>query len=288
MTTTTAELVITQPGIYDIPEDTYHADPIPGGSLSSSSARRLLQPAGPAKYRWEQDHAPAPKKTFEIGSAAHQLVLGAGPELVLIDADEWRTNKIKEEVAAVRERGAIPLKPADHQAVHDMAAALRRHPLASALLDPDHGQPEKTLIWQDPATGVWRRARLDWLPHPGDGRLIVADYKTTASAAPHDVAKSVAAYGYHCQQPWYLDGVEALGLAEQPVMVFIFQEKTAPYLVNVVAIDPDAVRAGRELNRRALDLYADCVATGIWPGYGDEIHDITLPRWATTVYEETL
>ncbi|MFI6534156.1 PD-(D/E)XK nuclease-like domain-containing protein [Nonomuraea sp. NPDC050547] len=285
MSTTTTEQVISQPGIYDIPEDAYHSDPVPGGSLSSSGARALLQPGGPAKFRWQQDNPPGPKKPFEIGSAAHKLVLDAGPELVRIDADEWRTKEIKERVAKVRERGAIPLKPADWDQVHGMAAAIQKHPLAAALFDPAAGQPEKTFIWQDPDTGVWRRARLDWLPHPSGGRLVIADYKTTTDASGHAVAKTIANYGYFMQDPWYRDAVTAAGLDDDPLFVFVFQEKSAPYLINVVALDPDDVVAGRDRNCRALDLYANCSATGSWPGYSsDEIAPIILPRWTTDAW----
>jgi len=47
MTATTPEqaeerTVIRRPGLYDLPEHIYHADPVPGGSLSSTGARRLL------------------------------------------------------------------------------------------------------------------------------------------------------------------------------------------------------------------------------------------------------
>jgi len=172
------------PGVYDIPEADYHRDPVPGGSLSSSGARKLLPPSCPAIFRHEQLNPPPPKKVFDLGSAAHKLVLGSGPDLVRIDADEWRTNEVKEQVAKVRERGGIPLKPAEYQQVHDMAAALRRHPVAAALFDPAHGRPEQTLIWQDTDTGVSCRARLDWQPDPGPGRMILPDYKGLALDTP--------------------------------------------------------------------------------------------------------
>ncbi|MET8866483.1 PD-(D/E)XK nuclease-like domain-containing protein [Nonomuraea sp. NPDC004580] len=279
--------MITSPGIYDMPEEIYFSDPVPGGSLSSSGARLLLQPGGPAKYRWQQDHPAATKKHFEVGSAAHKLVLGAGPELALVDKERWDDKDTKAKVAEIRKRGAIPLKRADWQMVHDMADAIRRHPLAGPLFDPVEGEAEKTFIWQDPATGVWRRARLDWVPNCGDGRFVIADYKTTAAASRHAVAKTIATYGYFMQDPWYRDAVTAAGLDDDPLFVFVFQEKTAPYLVNVVALDPDDVEAGRERNERALNLYADCAATGIWPGYGDDIAPIILPRWTTDAWSAT-
>src|SRR5690606_21262484 len=140
------------------------------------------------------------------GTAAHKLVLGTGPELVRIDADEWRTKEIKAEVADVRARGGVPLKPAEWDQAHAMADAIRAHPIASVLFQPGQGKPEQTLIWQDEETGVWCRARLDWLPEPGRGRLIIPDYKTCRSAAPGALAKAIAEHGYHQQDDWYRTG----------------------------------------------------------------------------------
>ncbi|MGW9447058.1 hypothetical protein, partial [Bacillus mobilis] len=48
---------ITRPGVYDgIPEAVYHRDPVPGGSLSSSGARKLLAPSCPALFKYDQEH----------------------------------------------------------------------------------------------------------------------------------------------------------------------------------------------------------------------------------------
>ncbi|MDF5755790.1 PD-(D/E)XK nuclease-like domain-containing protein [Spongiactinospora sp. TRM90649] len=275
----TATTPATVPGVYDIPAETYHADPVPGGSLSSTGARRILPPGCPARYRWEADHGTLPKPAWDLGTAAHRLVLGTGPELVRIDAAEWRSRKVKQQVAAVRAAGDIPLRPADYDQVRAMAAALRSHRIAAALLDPDRGDPEQTLIWRDLVTGVWRRAMLDWLRHPGGGRFIVGDYKTCRSADPDAIQRAVHTYGYHCQGAWYLDGITALGLDPAPAFVLICQEKEPPYLVTVAEIDATALRIGRALNRQAIEIYAECTATGRWPGYSDDIELIRLPAW---------
>lgn len=281
MTATTETTVIDGPGVYDIPEHVYHADPVPGRSLSSTGARRLVPPSCPAIFRHEQLNPPAPRKVWDIGTAAHKLVLGSGPELVRIDADEWRTNAIKAEVAEVRARGAVPLKPAEYEQVHAMADAIRQHRVAGALFDGGYGHPEQTLIWQDEHTGVWCRARLDWLPNPTGGRLIIPDYKTCLSAAPASIQRSVFDHGYHQQDAWYRAGARALGLADDnAAFIFVFQAKTAPYLVTVVQLDENTQRIAEERNRRALEVYRDCVEADYWPGYSDEITLITPPAWA--------
>lgn len=271
------------PGVYpDVTADEYHADPVPGGSLSSSGARKLLPPSCPALYRWELDNGEAPKRHFDIGSAAHQIVLGSGPEIVVVDAENYRTNAAKAARDDARAAGRVPLLPDEHAQVTAMAAALRRHPVAAALLDPAGGRAEQTLIWRDAATGVMRRARLDWLPAPrGQGRVIIPDYKTCVSAEPDELARAVHRHGYHQQGDWYLAGAQALDLAgDDAVFVFICQEKTPPYIVTVVELDATAMRIGKSRNRRALAIYRHCTESGQWPGYTDDIALLSLPPWA--------
>lgn len=267
-----AGVVIDQPGVYDaVPEAEYHGH---RGSLSHSRARLLLPPNCPAKFRYQQDHPQPPKKEFEHGHAAHQRVLGAGPQLVLVDRDRWDTKECKAEVAAIRGRGDVPLKRADYDRVQAMADAIRAHPLASELLDPECAAVEQSVFWVDAEYGVWRRARIDaWR----NDRL--ADYKTTASAAPEHVAKSIYNFGYHMQAAWYLDAAAAVG-AEADMFLLVFQETVPPYLVNVVQPDDTAIHIGRQANRRALETFRDCTTSGVWPGYSDGIELIGLPGWA--------
>lgn len=273
-------LVVTEPVIYDeMPVEVYHSDPVAGGSLSSSGAKKLLPPSAPAIFAYERENPPAPSDVFEFGHAAHQRVLGVGPELVVVDSETWNTNAVKAEVEAIRGEGKVPLKPSVMEQIDAMEAALRQHPIASALLT-DGGHPESSLFWRDEPSGIVRRCRLDWRPAPKTGRTIGVDYKTGRSANPEKFAKSAVDYGYHQQHPWYIDGLIACDLADSDAQfVFIVQEKTPPYLVSVVQLDAAAVRIGRALNRRAIDIYVQCTETGRWPGYSDDVAHVSLPYW---------
>ncbi|MET8826028.1 PD-(D/E)XK nuclease-like domain-containing protein [Streptomyces sp. NPDC004610] len=252
-------------------------------ALSSSGARKLLPPSSPAHFRHEQDHPQPPKKVFDLGNAAHQLVLGQGATLRKIDHEVWNTTTAKTAVADAREAGEIPLKPAEYRQVHDMADALRRHPIASLLFDPAHGTPERSLFWRDDRTGVMRRARLDWLPAPRAGRLIIPDYKTCRSAAPDALEKAIEEYGYHQQDDTYRSACKALGIADETAaFVFVCQEKTAPYVITVIEVDAIARRIGAARNRCALETFARCTETGYWPGYSDDVVPVSLPGWAET------
>lgn len=270
--------MITEPGVYQLSDAEYHGDPVPGGSLSASGAKVLLR--APALYRWERQHGRPPKREFDVGHAAHKLVLGVGPELHVTDVEEWRTKAVKEEVAEARAAGKVPIKPSEFDAVTGMVHALRAHPVARHLLDPEQGgRPEQSLFWQ--GEDVWLRSRLDWLPDPDrPGRVVIPDYKTTTSSHPGAIRKQVADYGYHVQDAWYRAAVDNL-ISPNPAFVFIFQEKTPPYLVTVVQLDEDAQQVGHRAMSRAIEMYRDCTESGIWPGYvGDyEIPEINLPPW---------
>ncbi|MER7115520.1 PD-(D/E)XK nuclease-like domain-containing protein [Saccharomonospora azurea] len=286
------------PGIYtaeEIPEDKYHADPVVGGSLSSSGARKLLPPSCPALFAYERDNPPArPSKSLNFGSAAHRMVLGVGPEIHVLqgkDAEEpedRRKKAVQQEEAEAWAAGRLPVLRKEYEQIKAMADKLRQHPLAGILLDPDGGRAEQTIIWSSTVEGVsgdvevMRRARLDWLPdRDPDFRTILVDYKTTTNASPKAISKTIAEYGYHQQAAWYIDAVKAVGAAEDDAtLAFVFQEKRAPYLVTVAEIHPADLAYARRLNRQALETYARCTETGYWPGYPEQVVEVRLPRYS--------
>jgi len=273
--------VLTPPEMRDgVPAEVYHAD---RSSISSSGLRALLAPGCPAQFRYEQDQPPAPKKTFDVGHAAHKLVLGEGPDLEVVEGARWDTKVAKAQVAEIRERGGIPLKQAEMDQVEGMAAALRAHPLAGPLLAPGTGLAEQSLYWTDPATGVRCRVRPDWLKQL-PGLTLAVDYKSCADASPTAVSRSIRDYSYHQQDAFYIDGIQAVLAPEQVRFVFVFQSKTAPYLITVRELQQQDRDIGRARNDRALRIYAECTATGIWPdwtGPTTEIPQIGMPSWDT-------
>lgn len=282
-------VIITAPGVHDgMDEHAYHGDPVPGGSLSASGMKLLLPPSCPARYQYDRMYGQPPKAAFDFGTAAHKLVLGTGPRLVIVDAPDWRTKAAKEAREQAHLDGHVPLLLAEFGEIQAMAAALRAHPIAGALLDPARGKAEQSAFWQDEDTGVWRRCRYDFLPYQHEvRRMVIPDYKTTPSADAESVAKHMANYGYHVQAAQYTDGARALGLDEDPAFLFVFQEKTPPYLVHVAGLDDQAMEHGRELCALACEIWRDCTQSGYWPGYSDtEITYVSLPRWARRPVED--
>ncbi len=252
-----------------MPADEYHAN----AALSSSGARKLLTPSCPAIFDYERQHGEQHKREFDLGHAAHTLLLGFGPEPHVIDADSYRTKAAQAERDAAYERGDVPLLPAEFDAVQEMVAKVRAHPRAAELLS--EGEAEKSLFWTDPATGVACRARPDWLRKDS-----IVDYKSSTSAAPGHISKVVADFGYHVQASFYLAGaVELELLPPDAPFFFIVQSKTPPHLIKIVELDEVALRIGYERMTYALEIFRDCNESGVWPGFGDDIELISLPAY---------
>lgn len=183
----------------------------------------------------------------------------------------------KEQRAAAYADGSTPILAADYESVLAMKAAVLAHPLAAVLFAD--GLPELSGWWRDEPTDTGLRFRPDWLTE-FDGRPVCVDLKTTVNADPAEFGRSVVKFGYHQQAAWYLAGLAAHAIDEARFL-FVCVEKAAPHLVSVIELDAEALTEGAYLNRQAIDLYAECTATGIWPAYGTGIHTIGLPAWAT-------
>ena len=266
---------------HTMPDEVYHADPIPEGSLSVSMAKMLVQPGGPAKLRWQLDTPRQPKATFDFGHAAHLLVLGKGLPIRVIPEDHLAVNgaastsKAKGFIEAVRAEGGIPLKPEAAAQVVAMADKILANPEAVAVLRAEGVQHEVSAFARDASSGVYLRCRFDSI-----APSVVGDYKTALSADPYLFARrTMLSYGYHMQAAHYSDMAVAVRLVDVDTPFrFVVQEKEAPYLVSVVTVGDDYLTLGRREMRKAIELWAECTRTGVWPGYPS----ITAepPQWA--------
>jgi hypothetical protein len=163
-----------------------------------------------------------------------------------------------------------------NQQEHDNAKACADAVLANAsaydLLTS--GFSEAPQVWTDRETGVQCKGRVDH----ATTRLV--ELKTTAIIDPGRFASLAARLGYHCQNAFYLDGLEANGhyCTEPPAMIVV--ESVPPHDVVVYDVPEMTLDAGRLEYRRLLKLYKDCTERDSWPGLGDERRELILPAWA--------
>lgn len=268
---TAADVVVRDGLVLGMPENEYHGGP----ELSSSGMKTILE-RSPAHYAWEREH-PVHKTVYDFGTAAHELVLGTGPGVVIVDAPDWRTKAAQEQRKAAQADGTPALLRREYDVARAMADKVLTHPDARAIFEAPESDTEVSAFWTDDETGVRLRARFDWLHRL---RPVIADYKTAENADPRRFHRKAADLGYDVAAAVYRRGLTTVrGDDDAPLFWHVVQEKTPPYAVAVVELDADFLRVGAERARQAIGLYAACTAANEWPAYPTGIHPIHPPAW---------
>lgn len=261
--------------INDMSDTDYHNHP----ALSSTGARTLLPEfkGSPAKYQYKLGRrfdSPA----FDLGKAVHARVLGVGaqavayPDDVLASNGAASTKAAKEWAESIRVEGGVPMKADDLRPISRMAEAVLAHPTARKLLEA--ATAREVSVFAD-VDGVPTRCRFDAL---GGGYGI--DLKTSVRPVDADTfSREVFEYGYHFQQEFYRDTYRA-SEGEFIAFAFIAVEKTGPHLVAVHQLDFEYEQIGKRLAKDARRIYAECSASGMWPGHPEDIQLVSPPPWA--------
>jgi hypothetical protein len=273
-----------------MPAAAYHADPCPAPSLSNSIIKTLLTKS-PDHARLKHpklnpQYQPSEDAKFDLGKAAHSMLLEGYDCCQVIDAEDWRSKDAKAARDRARASGLIPMLHYQYAEAVVMVEVARAY-LARSVLGNimAHGKPEQALIWQEfnandgrYDAGIWCRARIDWLT---DDHSIILDYKTTAVPNPGQfMRRQMTAYGYDTQSAFYRRGMSAIGRVV-PEFVFLVQEDTAPYSCYLVKCAETMQDSGTRKVEQAIGLWAECLATNIWPGYPETIYEADAPAWET-------
>jgi hypothetical protein len=278
---------ISEPGIYEhFPVADYFADPCPQPSLTQSICKKLIQRsplhAWHCHPRLNPDFVADHDKKFDIGNVAHQLLIGRGKDIEIIDAPDWRTKAAQNARDEAIARGLCPVLGKHHQIAQRMVAAAREQLDDRAL---GHlfqtGIGEAVMAWKDP---FWCRSMIDWL---APKHLIVADYKTTSSsAAPQDLSRRMADHGWHIQAAMAERGLHNLvpDNAGRWRFLFVVQEVERPYCLSVAEVSESVLTYGRRSLGQAFETWRTCTNLDLWPAYQLEIQSPDLPPWASAEY----
>ncbi|SDA15138.1 PD-(D/E)XK nuclease-like domain-containing protein [Sphingomonas sp. NFR15] len=268
--------LITKPGAYPgIDGERYHAQEICDGPSISSSGLKLITSKSPAHFWAQSPNNPRrvhrrDKRHFRVGRALHDVLLigGAVPANYHLTPDGFdprHTNKWSDSMDGYRAAiaaGQTILSVGEFRLVQAMAESVSKHELAGALLTA--GEPEMTLAARDPKTGVWLRARPDVLPTVME---IIPDVKTAEDASLEAYESSATRNGYFQSAAHYIDVINLVFGEARRRFVLITIEKSPPYCVVIDHLDDDDLEQARMLNRKAIDLFAACTASGDWHGY---------------------
>lgn len=224
----------------------------------------------PAHYQWALTSETPDTPAMRFGRAVHAAILEPAKydtNFVTFFGDR-RTKAGKEEYQALIDSGKEIISSDDAETVLCMVDALPRRVfdlIGSA-------EREKVLLWTDPETGVECKGRLDAIR---DG--LVIDYKTTTDASTEAFTREAMRYGYDLQVAMYLTAAELNGYGNCD-FVFIAQEKSAPFAVNIIRASDAFIDRGRWIMQDLLRKWKECDKTGEWPGYGE--NELIIPEWA--------
>lgn len=187
---------------------------------------------------------------------------------------EWKENFFRENT------DKIFLTDAEMELCNNVRDAVLAHPTAARLLNAP-GKVEQTFLFNEPVSGAPCKIRPDRYSEL-DGDVYIVDLKTTEDASPDQFARSAYNYKYDVQAPFYLDGFEYATGVRPEAFVFIAVEKEAPYNVAVYFAPDEMLELGRKKYRAGCQTYAECLATGVWPGYDTDVKTLKLPAYAFT------
>ena len=260
----------------------YHADPAIRPSLSNSIAQILIDQspahAWLAHPRLNPNYEPAEDSRFDIGSAAHMMLLERRIDaIVIVDAADWRTKAAKEQRDAARANGQLAVLRYQFERMEQMVIAARQFidttELAGIL---ETGAAEQTLMWEQ--DGALCRCRPDLL---AAGNAVMLDYKSTENAEPEAFIRQIARMSYDLQAEWYVKGGKALSGSE-PTFVFLAQEIMAPYACSLISLANSYREVGKSKVSRAVAIWNKCVRDDSWPAYSTRIHYAEPTSWQLT------
>jgi hypothetical protein len=178
----------------------------------------------------------------------------------------------------------IALSPSDYATCVGARDSVHVGYRAAARLLGGDGSVELSAVWSH--GDVRCKGRFDRHSPSIAGGAIV-DLKSTTNASRREFERSIFSYGYFRQGAFYLRGAQAVGIPAEH-FVIIAVEKTPPYAVGVYRLTEGAIDAGEQQLAPLLRRYAECMSTGIYPGYPDRVEDIALPDWGWKVVDESL
>jgi len=263
-------------------------------ALSATGLKQLAR--SPWHYRNRVDIDPTP--AMLRGTLAHCAVLepeAMAQRYVVLPEDaprkptraQWEAKKPSAESLAAMDwwrqfkdesAGRDLVSFADYALCQAQLAAIAAQPELAELLRAGRG--EVSIFWIDEATGIYCKARPDWLPTANGQSIRPLDLKTCTDESPNGFGRAAARLRYDLQDAHYTAGIEAV--TGMSVDAFVFGAVSSkPPILAVPYILTDEVRDhGRDERRELMDRLAWCIRENKWPAYGDGLQLLDFPAYA--------
>lgn len=279
---------IGMPGIYaGIPIKKYHSATITKGvSISSGGLRKLFE-GSPAHFWVSSYYNPnaipiTDTNDMRLGRAAHHLLLGEDNfrTLHVVRPPHWVDWKKENARAWRNERlkaGLEVLTPDDLEKIRGIARSLAQYPLIKrGMLN---GAIERSLIWHDPVTGVWLKARPDAMP---ESDRVFTDLKLTRDVDYDSMVKRVREFRLDMQAALVRWLVREITKHDIESFHLLFVESKPPHTIGSVTFSPQQLDNAEKDLRVALRVFAHCYERKAWFGPNGTQADalgLHLPEW---------
>lgn len=245
-------------------------------AFSYSTAKAILD--NPNK--WALGVTKKRTEALDFGSLAHDMILSPrelSQKYLFVENPklDMRLQCNKDLVADAESRGLIVVTKNLADSVRECVESHRD--LFNLHLNELQGSCEVSYFAQ--IDGVDCKCRADFLSN--DENKII-DLKFVKDATPQGFSKACADFGYHIQNALYCD---LIGANE---FLFFAIEKEPPYMCGIYRLSSEAIDLGRDLYKKALDLYVNkryfvsnryAMIDAVFD-MCDEIQTITLPNYA--------
>lgn len=239
-----------------------------------------------------------PTRPMLNGSLAHCAILepdAMAQRYIVVPEDapkrpteaQWNAKKSNESSQIAKEWwAAFGEEAAGKVIVRAEDYAVTRAQLAAVAADPEiagylaSGYSEASVFWIDEATGVYCKARPDWVHELDERRVVLMDLKSTQDESPEGFGRTTARMGYHRQSAHYTAGFEKVTGLKVERFVFAAVSSALPVLAVPLLLPEDFAEQGRDEVRELLALYARCQQTDVWPSYGTGCLEMAIPAYA--------
>lgn len=269
--------------ITNLPEEKYHSQEGEKIPLFSYSIAKTILDKSP--YHAYLEHPLLgglsnfkTSKAMDTGNLFHTLILGDGAEIVVIDADSYRTKDAKEERDKAYMDKKTPVLAHEYERIQKAIEFVKEqiHDSAPEFFEAEH-EVEVSAKWEM-NNGVLCQSRWDWL---SPSTALQIDLKTTTDASPEKCQRKITDFFYDVQQSMYTMAANQIWpeLAGRWKWLWVFVESEPPYSVSVLEPDASLEWLGEQRSFRASEKWKECLESGKWPSYGKQI--IGAPPWMT-------
>lgn len=178
------------------------------------------------------------------------------------------------------------LSPKDYDTCRIMRDAVMGHRGARAIIDA-RTDTELSGVWVCRDTGVKCKMRIDLTV---ESLSLIPDLKTTTDASRDAFKKTIEERGYALQAAMYLDGMAQNGRTFDSFCNIVVEKnppKSNPSAgVAIYRIADHTIAAAHEAVIKRKLIWKKCEETGVWPGYSEDVQEISLSDYALAKMEQ--